>query len=401
MRVVQINATCGIGSTGKICVGISQLLNENNIENYILYSSRSNGYQYGIQCSSNRYIKLEALKSRVLGNYGFNSNAATKRMIRELDRIQPDIVHVHNIHGHDCNFEMLFSYLKKKQMKVIYTFHDCWAFTGYCSHFTMAKCNHWVNECGNCALRREYSWFFDKSTQNLENKHRALNGLDLTIVTPSKWLADLVKKSFLKEYPVQVINNGIDLSVFKPVQSSFRSEYGLENKKIVLGVSFDWGKKKGLDVFIDLAKRLSSEYKIVLVGTNDKTDRLLPPNILSIHRTQDQQELAAIYHTSDVFVNPTREENYPTVNMEAIACGTPVLTFKTGGSPEMLDDICGFAVECDDVDRLEQEIIRICSDKPYSEEQCLKKAKSFDKNERFKEYLDLYERVIVTGNQRN
>lgn len=393
MKVVQINATCGVGSTGKICVGISQVLSNNNIENYILYSSKSNGYEFGIKCADDKYIKFQALKSRILGNYGFNSINATQKMITELEGVRPDIVHLHNIHGHDCDLEMLFTYFKQNKTKLIWTFHDCWAFTGYCPHFSMMKCDKWKTQCDKCVQAREYTWIFDRSRFLFNGKKALFQGLDLTIVTPSKWLAGLVKESFLKEYPVKVINNGIDLDIFKPSESNFIRKYGLDSKKIILGVSFGWDVKKGLDVFIQLANRLPEEYKIVLVGTDDETDKRLPASILSIHRTQNQQELAEIYSNADVFVNPTREENYPTVNMEAIACGTPVVTFRTGGSPETLDETCGAVVDCDDVDALEKEIIRICKYRSYNKEVCIKKAKEFDKNKRFKEYVELYERV--------
>jgi len=397
MKVVQINTTCGVGSTGKICVGISEQMNAKQIENYILFSYKTNGYKQGIACANDRYIKFQALKSRVLGNYGFNSGKATQRMINELNKIQPDIVHLHNIHGHDCNLERLFEYFKKNKIKLVWTFHDCWAFTAYCPYFTMAKCEKWKDKCSQCVRRREYSWLFDKNSELFEKKKKIFKGLDLTIVTPSQWLADLVKQSFLKEYAVNVINNGIDLDVFKPNKSNFCQKHGIENKKIILGVSLGWEKRKGLDVFVELSNRLPDAYKIVLIGTNDKVDRLLPDNVLSIHCTQNQQELAEIYSAANVFVNPTREENYPTVNMESIACGTPVLTFRTGGSPEMLDDTCGSVVDCDDIDALEKEIIRICTEKPYTEAACISKAKEFDKNERFREYLDLYERINITG----
>lgn len=401
MKIVQINATCGIGSTGKICLGISKILDEECIENHILFSCQGNGDPKGISCSGERYIKVQAFKSRILGNYGFNSKSATRKMIAELDRIEPGVVHLHNIHGHDCDLEMLFTYFKQHRTKLVWTFHDCWAFTGYCPHFTMADCHQWKSQCTHCIQRREYSWFFDKSYQLYERKKRLLAGCNLNIVTPSRWLADQVKQSFLRAYPVTVINNGIDLNYFRPVKSDFRKRYGLNNQYIILGVAFDWGTQKGLDVFVDLAERLSDEYQIVLVGTNDVVDRLLPRNILSIHRTKNQQELAEIYSAADLFVNPTREENYPTVNMEAIACGTPVLTFRTGGSPEMLDDTCGSVVTCDDVDALEREIIRICSERPYTEAACTEKARVFDQYERLKEYLKLYERIDAAGDQRN
>ena len=396
MKVVQINATCGIGSTGKICVGISELLSEQGIENYILYSSKANGYELGIKCSNDLYIKLQALRSRILGNYGFNSSKATDRIIAELDRIKPDIVHLHNIHGHDCSLEKLFSYFKKSKMKLIWTFHDCWAFTGYCPHFTMTKCDKWQTGCNKCVQRRKYSWLFDRSSSVYNKKKDLFSGLDLTIVTPSHWLAGLVKKSFLKDYPVEVINNGIDLNVFKPTESDFKNRHDIEGKKIVLGVSFGWDERKGLDVFIELSKRLGDDYKVVLVGTDDETDKKLPNKILSIHRTNSQKELAEIYSAADVFVNPTREDTYPTVNIEAIACGTRVVTFKTGGSPEMLDNDSGRVVECNDVDAMEKEIRLICQNNTP-----LNKAKDFDKQNKFKEYTKLYGKAISPGTQEN
>lgn len=399
MRIVQINTTCGIGSTGKICVGISRVLSANGIENYVL-CSRSNGDPSGIICSDYRHIKIQALKSRFLGNYGFNNVIAARKMIAELERIKPDIVHLHNIHGHDCNIEVLFSYFKQKKTKLLWTFHDCWAFTAYCPHFTMMRCGKWRIQCAECVQKREFSWLIDRSKELYDKKRALFEGLDLTIITPSQWLEDLVKQSFLKDYPIHVIHNGIDLGIFKPYKSDFRKVHNLEDKKIILGVAFDWGKRKGLDVFIELADRLPDNYKIVLVGTNDTIDKKLPDRILSIHRTQNQEELAQIYTAADVFVNPTREENYPTVNMESLACGTPVLTFQTGGSPEMLDNTCGAVVACDDVGALLDEIIRICTKMPYTVAACLEKSREFDQTERFKEYLNIYEGIDPTGNSK-
>ena len=395
MKVIQINTSCGVGSTGKIAVGISKVIDAGGIENYILYSSRTNGYIQGIGCSDNRYIKQQALLSRFWGNYGFNSAKATKRMINILEKIKPDIVHLHNIHGHDCDIKRLFTYFKERKIKVVWTFHDCWAFTGYCTHFTLAMCDKWRTCCSHCVQKKGHSWFFDKSQWLFEQKKKLFGETDMIIVTPSRWLADLVKQSFLKDCTVEVINNGIDLDIFKPCESEFRQKYGLEGKKVLLGVSFGWNYQKGLDVFVKLAERLPDEYKIVLIGTDKKIDTRLPEKIISIHRTHNQRELAEIYTAADLFISPSREENYPTVHMEAIACGTPVVTFQTGGAPEIVDDTCGSVVECDDVDSLEKEIIRICTDKPYTKDMCLKRAKNFDENEKFKEYLNLYERIIT------
>ncbi len=389
-RIVQINTTCGGGSTGKICVAVSHLLTEQSIENYVFYTHGSSDYPLGLHFGTPTYKRVQALRSRVLGNYGFNSKRITRQMIAELDRIQPDAVHLHNIHGHDCDLELLFSYLKKRNVKVFWTFHDCWAFTGYCPHFDMIGCEQWRAGCQSCPQKREYSWFFDRSKTMFKRKKELFTGLDLTVITPSAWLGELVRQSFLGKYPVRVIHNGIDLSVFRPTPSDVRTRYGLEGKKLILGVAFGWDKRKGLDVFVELASRLDDSYRIMLVGTDESVDRLLPESILSIHRTKNQSELAELYTAADLLVNPTREENYPTVNMEALACGTPVVTFRTGGSPEIIADTCGCAVPKNDVAALEREIIRVCDERPYSQEACLAKAQSFDQRERFREYVSLY-----------
>ena len=394
MKILQINTTCGVGSTGKICTGISDLLTQKGIENRILYSLKTSGHPAGIQCVQNGlYVKWQALKSRVFGNYGFHSRRATKKLIAAISSEKPDIVHLHNIHGHDCDLEMLFTYFKKNKTKLIWTFHDCWAFTAYCPHFTMMKCPKWQSGCKDCIQRKEYSWFFDRSAELYQRKKELFYGLDLTIVTPSRWLADLVSQSFLKDYPVEVIHNGIDLSVFSPRESKWREKYHMEDKKILLGVAFDWGVRKGLDVFLDLAKSLPQNYQIVLVGTNDQIDKTLPDNIISIHRTQNQGELAELYSAADLFVNPTREEVLGLVNIESLACGTPVVTFRSGGSPECVDTTCGAVVDCDDIEALKKEILRICENTPYPKEACIEKAKAFDKEARFGEYLALYQRL--------
>ena len=221
MKLVQVNVTCGSGSTGKICISVSRLLTEEGIENYILYSGAKSDYPLGIKYQENKYTKTQALASRIRGNYGFNSSASTKKLIAELERIKPDIIHLHNLHGHNCNVEMLFNYLKKTNVKLYWTFHDCWTFTGYCPYFDIVECDKWQEGCESCPQRKTFSWFFDKSSKLYQKKKELFSGLDLTIVTPSEWLADLVKKSFFKDYPVRVINNGIDISVFKPTYGNF------------------------------------------------------------------------------------------------------------------------------------------------------------------------------------
>ena len=395
MKVVQINTVCDTGSTGKICVGISNVLNMNGIENYILYSYGKSDYPCGIKCSETM-PKIQALRSRLLGNYGFNSRKTTIRLIEELERISPEIVHLHNLHGHNCNLELLMEYIKKNKIKLIWTFHDCWAFTAYCPYFEIVRCEKWKEGCHHCVQARRYSWFIDRSQWMYNQKKNIFSCLDMTIVTPSQWLANLVKDSFLKEYPIRVINNGIDLNNFKPSSSELRQKYQIsENKFILLGVAAQWVARKGADVFVRLSKRLDSEkMQIILVGTDDRIDQQLPEEVISIHRTSNQKELAEIYTMADVFVNPTREENYPTVNMEALACGTPVITFNTGGSPEIIDEKTGIVVECDDEDALYAAIVSLSQNGYLHREDCLKRALMFDANARFEEYVDLYRGII-------
>lgn len=395
MRVAIINAVT-VGSTGKIMFSIAERAREKNMEVRTISSSwaRTKDYCFHSYIGFDSVRKLNQLYGAVFGKHEELLPLNTHKIITHLKRFSPDIIHLHNLHGCYLNHKLLFNYLKTCGAKIIWTLHDCWPFTGRCAHFTMIGCEKWKTGCHHCKLEKGIypASMIDTSKSTWKRKKEMFTGVpDMTIVTPSEWLAGLVKQSFLKDYPVKVINNGIDLSVFKPTESSWREEMGLTGKKVVLGVAFGWGRRKGLDVFIELARRLDDSYRIVLVGTNENVDRELPDNIISIHRTHDQAELARIYSAADVFANPTREENYPTVNMEALACGTPVITFRTGGSPEIIDDTCGMTVDCDDVDALLAGIKKICEEHNYTREACLAKAESFDMNKRFNDYIELYE----------
>ena len=342
--------------------------------------------------------RLSQYSSILSGLDGCFSVVATKKLLKKMDELQPNIIHLHNIHYAYVNLPMLFRYIKKNGIKTVWTLHDCWSFTGHCPHFVYEQCEKWKTGCYKCPRYQAYpKTIFDNSSFMWRLKKSWFTRVkDMQLITPSNWLKELVKQSYMGEYPVAVINNGINLEIFRPTNNNFREAYGIANeKKILLGSASSWGNKKGLDVFVELEKRLNKEkYQIVLVGTNDAVDQLLPESVISIHRTNNQQELAEIYTAADLFVNPTREDNYPTVNMEALACGTPVLTFCTGGSPEILDETCGSVVPCDDVDAMEQEIIRICTEKPYSREACLEQAKNFDQRHRFEEYIQLYKKLL-------
>nr|WP_295305764.1 glycosyltransferase [uncultured Blautia sp.] len=392
MKIAIINSLSE-GSTGNISRQLCKILNESGKPCEFFYGNWSRKIENGI-CFGFRFENiLSGGISKITGIHNIYCYFGTRKLLRRLSKEKVDTIHLHNLHLWVINVPMLFRYIKKHNVKVIWTLHDCWAFTGHCPHFDMIGCEKWKTGCFACPQYKDYpSGCFDHSKLMYKQKRKWFLGVkNMTIVTPSQWLANLVKQSYLKDYPVKVINNGINLDIFKPSKSEFRNKYDLKNKKLILGVAFGWGRKKGLDVFINLATTLDDSFKIVLVGTNEEIDKILPSNILSIHRTQNQKELAEIYTAADLFVNPTREENFPTVNMESLACGTPVLTFKTGGSPEMIDETCGSVVPKNDVDAMCKEIIRICNTNCYSITNCLKKAATFDMNKRFKEYLKLYE----------
>lgn len=397
MTVVQINSVCGKGSTGRIVVGISRDLSKAGIDNSILFTSGESLHPLAVKYGNQVYIKFQALLSRITGSYGFLANYQTEKLISELERLKPDIVHIHNIHGHDCNITKLFDYLKTNDIKAIFTLHDCWLFTGYCTYFSKIKCDNWLTECKCCPQHQKYSFFLDKSRELQQRKMRAFEGMDATIVTPSVWLSELARQSFLGQFPVKVLNNGIDLSVFRPRKSDLRNKLGCHNKFVLLGVSTEWGKRKGLDVFVQLANELGGDYQIVLVGTSKKIDRLLPQNIISVHRTDSPKQLAEYYSMADILVNPTREENFPTVNIESIACGTPVLTYRTGGSPEIIDRNTGVVVDCDDYDQLKAEIIYLKNEMIFLQGDCEARARQFDMSNKFKDYVLLYEELLTKG----
>ena len=395
MRVLQINS-CNFGSTGGIMLNLAKVAREEGIDAYTAFpDSRSNEKKKTDKSIiiGNRYLRNLHLKlAQITGMNGCFSIFDTARFLRNVDKLKPDIIHLHNLHNCYINLPMLFQYIKRNKVKVVWTLHDCWAFTGQCPYFTMARCDKWKTGCSECSQYKKYPQSrVDRTDVMYRLKKKWFTGVrDMVIVTPSEWLADLVRQSFLKNYEVKVINNGIDLSVFRPVKSDFRKRYGLENKYVILGVASPWTERKGFDVFSELEKELDDRFRIVLVGVNDEQRAGLAENIIGINRTSNQAELAEIYSAADVFANPTREDNFPTVNIEAIACGTPVVTFDTGGSGEMIDKSCGSVVSCDDVAAFGQELCRVCEEKPYSEAACVLRAKQYDMKDKFREYVRLY-----------
>ncbi len=337
MKVVQIN-TFSNKSTGTIMLNIHNALKKKNIESYVVWGrGRKPKNKNEIYMNDKVGIYYHGLYTRFTDKTGFASKRATRKLIKRLEKIKPDIIHLHNIHGYYINIEILFNYIKKNNIKIVWTLHDCWAFTGHCSHFELIGCEKWKEGCKCCKQKGKYPRsFIDNSSWNYQRKKELFTGLNMIIVTPSKWLTNLVKQSYLKQYEVKVVNNGIDTDIFKPRKSDFKKKFNIEDKKVILGVASDWTKEKGLYDFYDLSKKIDDDVKIVLVGLNSKQMKEIPENIIGIERTENAQQLAEIYTAADIYFNPTYADNFPTTNLESLACGTPVFTYNTGGSTECL-----------------------------------------------------------------
>lgn len=394
LKILQINSVCGFGSTGRIATDLYKVIEEQGHECVIAYGrgTTPEGYKT-IKIGNNFDNYMHVAKTRILDKHGFGSKKATIKFIEEVKKYNPDVIHLHNIHGYYINIEILFNYLKKSGKKVIWTLHDCWAFTGHCAYFDYVECNKWKNGCYKCPQKKEYpiSNFKDNSKWSYDKKKELFTLIDkdkLTIVTPSNWLAGLVKQSYLKKYRVEVINNGIDLEIFKPTKSNFREKYNIGNKKIILGVASYWDRRKGLNYFVDLSKKIDKNYQIVIVGVSKKQKEKLPSNIIAITRTNNVNELVEIYSTSDIFLNPTLEDNFPTTNLEALACGTPVVTFDTGGSGESISKNCGKIMKKNNIKYM-KDIIKNFNKKNYIDN-CVERAKLYSKLEKFEQYITLY-----------
>ncbi len=397
MKILQINSVCGVGSTGRMATDLYRVLKDQGHECKIAYGrgTAPDGIDT-IKIGSNPDNYLHVIETRLFDRHGFGSVNATGTFIKQVENYNPDVIHLHNIHGYYINIEILFRYLKSAGKPVVWTLHDCWSFTGHCAYFDYIGCDKWKTGCYACPQKKEYpaSLFADSSKRNYEEKKELFTSVkNMTIVTPSNWLANLVKQSYLGKYPVKVIPNGIDLDIFQPIPGGFRDRYHLQNKKIILGVANIWNFRKGLEFFLKLADKLDDSYQIVLVGVTEKQKKELPPNVLGITRTDNVKQLAELYTAADVFVNPTLEDNFPSTNLEALACGTPVITFNTGGSPESVDETCGLVVEKGNIDKLIEAVNR-CAQQHFSSNHCIGRARLYEKGDRFNRYVEIYEGII-------
>ena len=349
MRVVIINSVYGFGSTGKICASIAdQLKKDGHIVKCVYGRMVKEDGNDLISMKDNLGFLVHVFETRVFDNHAFASRIATSKMLKKLDEFNPDLLWLHNIHGYYINAEMLFSWIKSRpDMQVKWTLHDCWSFTGHCSHFLLSSCNQWKTGCNKCDYKESYPKCIGLSLshRNYARKKKAFCGVQkMELITPSQWLADLTRHSFLCEYPVSVVYNSIDTSIFRRVDSSFKKKYDIENYKIILGVSSVWSKRKGFEDFLYLSKKIPEGWRIVLVGVSEQQLKGLPDNCIGIKRTSSQSEIVDIYNAADIFLNPTYEDNYPTVNLEAKACGAYIISYDTGGCRETFNNDEGMII---------------------------------------------------------
>ncbi len=398
MKVYQINVVCGSGSTGRIAVALGENIKKNNGQCRIAYGRGNAPADVdSFLMTSKMQVYFHALMARIFDKQGAFSKKATKRLIADIQNYQPDIIHLHNIHGYYLNYEILFSFLKKYHKPVVWTMHDCWALTGHCAHYESVDCDKWKTGCVDCPNLKGYpaAYYGGNVGRNFDLKKRLFGDMEnMTIVTPSEWLQRQVSQSYLKDKKTIAIQNGINLDIFKPTGSNIKEKLCPAGQKLLLGVTGTWTKNKGLDDFVELRSKLGDDYVICLVGLTQKQMKQLPKGIVGVERTESVTELAQYYTAADLFLNLTYEDTFPTTNIESIACGTPVLTYRTGGSPEIIDETCGFVVEKGDVDGVADVVKKQLQSKENYMEACVNRAMHFRETDCYRKYVELYEEIL-------
>lgn len=400
MRIVELNTYCGNGSTGRIAVDIADYAAKQSAETIIGFGAGvvpPEAEVYALRMGGKIGRKWHGVIRKLLDMEGYGSLHATRRLIGFLKEYQPDVVHLHNIHGCYLNHRLLFRYLRAANVPVLWTLHDCWPFTGHCAYFDFVGCDRWKTSCHHCPQQVSYPTCvgLDGSKRNYMRRRKLFTSLpQLTLVTPCAWLKGLLEYSFLSNVPVKVIYNGVNRDLFYPRDSKLREKNGIVAPFVVLAVASEWEERKGLKYLPELAKKLGADYQLVVIGLTEAQITELPKGMLGLARTASTRELAQWYSTADCLVNPTMEDNMPLVNLEALACGTPVAVFRTGGCPECVNDACGAVVEKGDVAALAEAARQLCATKGVMQTECAAQAEHFDSQLCAKAYWDLYQEVI-------
>lgn len=400
--LLQINVSVNYGSTGRIVEEIGKIAIRRGWFSYVAcgrYIRKSESHV--IKIGNNVDLLYHLLISRLFDRHAFGSKIATKKLINTIKALKPDIIHLHNIHGYYVNIELLFKYLKESNIYVVWTLHDCWPFTGHCAYFDRIGCNKWTKQCKSCDQINEYpkSWILDNSYKNYLYKKEIFNSIDkLRIICVSNWLKSKLQESFLSSIKNTTIYNGIDINCFMPCNNidEIKNKYSVKNRFILLGIASVWDNRKGLKDFIELSRYIDNNTVIILIGLKSKQLKKLPKNIIGLKKIESISELSKIYSIADLFLNLTYEDNFPSTNIESLACGTPILTYNTGGSIEAVTEETGFVVEKGDISSIQKVISIIkCRSKESYINACRTRAINFfNKDDRYNEYINLYENLI-------
>ena len=392
MKVLQINAVYGFKSTGVIVKDIENLLENNGHTSFVAYQTAINPPKNSYKIGGTLDWKLHALFARVFGKQAYFSKGATRKLLKYIDKINPDVVHLHNLHSNYLNLNLLCDYLAKNNIKTVYTLHDCWAFTGKCTHYAAVKCDKWQNACGNCPLNKaeQPSLFFDVTSKVLKDKTEHLNKIkNLHLVACSEWIKGEAEKSLLKPKDITVIYNGVDTEIFKPHSSDFKEQNGITEDFVIMGMADKWCLKEN-ETAVQKIIENNKQSKIIVVGCQEEQKERFKNynNVLALGYIKEREKLADIYASSNLFINLTHADTLPTVNMESICCGTPILTYNCCGSPELVDENSGFVVPENDIEALLEKITKIKNAPPQID--IVAAHKRFDKNSCYNKYLEVY-----------
>lgn len=405
MKVFQINTVCGSGSTGRIAVNLAKMLEKHGDESIIAYARGQAPKEVMTWKIGNMWsIYFHGIMTRITDHHGLYSKKATRKLIAKMKDYNPDIIHLHNIHGYYLNYEILFEFLKEYQRPVVWTLHDCWSYTGHCSHYTYAKCDRWKHACYGCPQKRDYpgSLLFDNSKKNFEKKKECFTSLKyLQLVTPSVWLKEQVEQSFFGNHgniKCEVIPNGIETNIFVKKEVSLRDKWKLQDKKIILGVANVWTKQKGFDDFLRLAEQLDDSYQLVMIGVSEKQKQLILKqykNILPLEKTKNIEELVVWYSVADIYFNSSIEETMGMTTGEAICCGTPVVVYDSTAIPESIGKNCGIIVPAKDISRVKGAIEEILENKPQYVNGCTAYREHFKEDKANNAYYNIYRESVL------
>lgn len=402
-RLLLINVALNWGSTGKIVEGIGKLAISKGWDVYVGHGARYKSISVlkDVQVSSKVGEIIHYIESSLFDAQGLGSRCETKRFLKQLDLIKPDLIHIHNIHGCFLNYPLLFKYIQSHKIPTIWTFHDCWPMTGHCVHFDKSKCTQWQSACLRCPQLRDFpsSFLLDRSHRNFVLKKTLFTSLEkFQITTVSSWLKNVATLSYLSKYTISIVPNGVNTEMFRPTESKIRQRYGLENKKVLLAVASGFGERKGLNEYVALASKLSPEYQLLLVGVSKSDKKVLPNSIITINKANGAEELAAYYTTADVLLSLSYEETFGMTIVEAMACGTPAIVYDNTAQPELITAETGKVVPTGDLDSLIEAIEDICS-KPKDEysNACRSHSLEYDEKVSYQKYMNIYDSVINQG----